>query len=96
MEEKAETKYAEVPQHEEHASKDKDQPEGGAIRLQAKMSLINGKSLKGVNYCIHIFNISIINLKGVTVIVGSIIGSNWKCEYGFDRLDCLGLACIYF
>ena len=75
MEEKAETKYAEVPQHEEHASKDKDQPEGGAIRLQAKMSLINGKSLKGVNYCIHIFNISIINLKGVTVIVGSIIGS---------------------
>lgn len=37
MEEKAETKYAEVPQHEEHASKDKDQPEGGAVRLQAKM-----------------------------------------------------------
>lgn len=44
MEEKAGTKYAEVPQNEEHTAKDKDQPEGGAVRLQAKMSLINGKN----------------------------------------------------
>ena len=42
MAEKEETKYSEVPQNEEHAAKDKDQPEGGAVRLQAKMSLING------------------------------------------------------
>jgi hypothetical protein len=45
------------------------------VDVDLPLSLINGKSLKGVNYCIYIFNISIINLKGVTVIVGSIIGS---------------------
>lgn len=40
-----ETKYAEVPQNEEHTAKDKGPPEGGAVRLQAKMSLMNGTSL---------------------------------------------------
>ncbi|XP_057374882.1 Y+L amino acid transporter 2-like isoform X1 [Daphnia carinata] len=53
MGEKIEPKYDEVPQNEENAGKDKEETEGGAVRLQAKMSLLNG----------------------VTVIVGSIIGS---------------------
>lgn len=43
MAEREKTKYAEVPQKEESSSKDKGQSEGGAVRLQAKMSLINGK-----------------------------------------------------
>lgn len=35
------TKYAQVPQNEEEATKDaKEQPEGGAVRLQAKMNLV--------------------------------------------------------
>lgn len=55
---KATKEYAEVPQSEEQAAQSKmenavEGEEGGAIRLQAKMSLMNG----------------------ITVIVGSIIGS---------------------
>lgn len=46
MTDKEETKYAEVPQNEEQPPKDKDQTEGGAVRLQAKMGLINGKTCK--------------------------------------------------
>ena len=33
-------KYAQVPQSEEHAAKEKEQPEEGAVRLQAKMGLV--------------------------------------------------------
>lgn len=77
MGEKIEPKYDEVPQNEENAAKDKEQTEGGgAVRLQAKMSLLNG-----INSCIIIiffirFLVNNVHLfKGVTVIVGSIIGS---------------------
>lgn len=33
-------KYVEVPQSEEQAAKEKEQLDGGAVRLQAKMGLV--------------------------------------------------------
>lgn len=44
MEEKVEPKYAEVPQDEQTTAKGKEPTEDGPIRLQAKMSLLNGNN----------------------------------------------------
>lgn len=76
MGEKIEPKYDEVPQNEENAAKDKEQTEGGgAVRLQAKMSLLNGNSCIIIIFLIRFLVNNVHLFKGVTVIVGSIIGS---------------------
>lgn len=76
MGEKIEPKYDEVPQNEENAAKDKEQTEeGGAVRLQAKMSLLNGNSCIIIIFFIRFLVNNVHLFKGVTVIVGSIIGS---------------------
>lgn len=101
MGEKIEPKYDEVPQNEENAAKDKEQTEGGgAVRLQAKMSLLNGNScifffysfprkqcssIQRCNrYCWQYHRFWNFHLPD------RCLGSNWKREYGIDRLGCVG------